>query len=282
MLYSRVLDVMTGAARLGLPVSIATNGTHLIKSANFFVKMPLFLLQVSIDGHCADLHNRLRPSAAGGNNYNHIVEGLEAVDACRASQRKGLPLIASLTVVSRENVKHLMDIYEAFSDKVDLFVFYLSWWIDEERAAEHEEDFKPRCGQRPVKHRGWIGNWKPDDYEALNRQLKTLLSHSRKRNAPPVTIIPSITGQQDLETYYTDHSARFGFDRCISIYQAAEINSNGDMSPCRDYHDYVVGNIKENTITDLWNSEAYVNFRQSLSKNGLMPVCSRCCGLMGY
>jgi radical SAM protein with 4Fe4S-binding SPASM domain len=61
-----------------------------------------------------------------------------------------------------------------------------------------------------------------------------------------------------------------------------EINSNGDVSPCRDYHDYVVGNIKRNYISDLWNSEAYKLFRQSITGKGLMPVCARCCGLMGY
>jgi hypothetical protein len=44
----------------------------------------------------------------------------------------------------------------------------------------------------------------------------------------------------------------------------------------------VVGNIKDATITELWNSPAYRKFRQSLATEGLMPVCSRCCGLMGY
>ena len=61
-----------------------------------------------------------------------------------------------------------------------------------------------------------------------------------------------------------------------------EVNSNGDLSPCRDYHDYVVCNLKEATITELWNSPAYRKFRHSLDTEGLMPVCSRCCGLMGY
>ena len=87
---------------------------------------------------------------------------------------------------------------------------------------------------------------------------------------------------EDLQTYYTDHAALFGFDQCISIYQTVEIDSNGHMTPCRDYRDYIVGNIKEHTISELWNSEAYRNFRQSLAAKGLMPVCSRCCGLMGY
>ena len=126
-----------------------------------------------------------------------------------------------------------------------------------------------------------MGDWKPDDYQELNRQLQELLKRSRSWSAPAITVIPPIFGEANLRRYYTDHRAQFGFDRCLSIYQVVEINSNGDLSPCRDYHDYVVGNIKEATITELWNSPAYRQFRRSLATDGLMPVCSRCCGLMG-
>jgi radical SAM protein with 4Fe4S-binding SPASM domain len=54
------------------------------------------------------------------------------------------------------------------------------------------------------------------------------------------------------------------------------------MSPCRDYHDYIVGNVKEHTVQELWNSERYRAFRASMARDGLLPACTRCCGLMGY
>jgi radical SAM protein with 4Fe4S-binding SPASM domain len=282
MLYEGILEVMGGAAGLKLPVSIATNGTRLAASAPSLVGMPLFLLQVSIDGPSADLHNRLRPSAGGGNSFGEIEDGLEAVNLERRRRGSSLPVIASLTVISRENVSHLVDIYEAFRNRVDLFVFYLSWWISADRSLEHEEDFHRRFGFRPVKHRGWIGSWTPEDYGLLHRQLRTLSGLSRRASAPPVTVLPRILGEDNLRAYYTDHKARFGFDQCISIFQGVEVNSNGDVSPCRDYHDYVVGNVKETTLSRLWNAEPYRRFRISLAREGLMPACSRCCGLMGY
>ena len=105
---------------------------------------------------------------------------------------------------------------------------------------------------------------------------------SRSRNAPPVILIPPLMGAENLRRYYTNHAELFGFNQCISIFHAAEVNSNGDVSPCRDYHDYVVGNIKQSTLSDLWNSPAYRTFRKSVATKGLMPVCTRCCGLMGY
>ena len=282
MLYPGILDLIDSTASLRLPVSVATNGTGLSDAAERFVKAPLFLLQVSIDGHCAELHNRIRPSAGKGDNFKSIVKGLETVKKARAEQGSTLPLIASLTVISGQNAPYLVDIYEAFRDKVDLFVFYLSWWIDRERASAHVEDFSRRFGFPPKLHWGWVADWKPDDYAILDQQLNSLLARSRSLSSPPVALIPDITGTANLSAYYTRHECSFGFDRCISIYQAAEVDSNGDVSPCRDYHDYVVGNIKSATLTELWNSPAYRKFRRSLGLEGLMPVCSRCCGLMGY
>ncbi len=282
MLYPGILDIIDSATRLGLPVSIATNGTNIETAAKRFVDIPLFLLQVSIDGHNAELQNRLRPAANGRGVFDRIVAGLDAVGSARRESGKRLPMITSLTVVSKENANHLVDIYETFQNQVDLFVFYLSWWITPERAKAHDLDFSNRFGYMPKMHRGWIGEWQPDDYEGLASQLRQLQSRSRSFSATPVTIIPSIPDAEELRTYYTDHAACFGFDQCISIYQSAEVDSNGDMSPCRDYRDYIVGNIKEHSIDELWNSSSYRAFRKSLSSEGLMPVCSRCCGLMGY
>ena len=282
MLYNGIHNLIKGAADLGMPPSIATNGTNIAQSAEELVAAPLFLMQISVDGHNEETHNLARPAAGGGNNFRDIIRGIDEVRKFRAERGTSLPVIVTLTTISRNNLTHLVDIYEAFRHRADHMVFYLSWWIDQERAAAHEEDFERRFGFTPAKHRGWIGEWKTDDVPALAEQFRQLKALSKAWNAPAVTIIPPITSQQDLETYYTDHKALFGFDECVSIYQAVEINSNGDLSPCRDYHDYVVGNVKDRTISELWNSEPYRQFRSSLTKEGLMPVCSRCCGLMGY
>jgi radical SAM protein with 4Fe4S-binding SPASM domain len=282
MLYEGSLEVIEAATALGMPAAVATNGTRIAAVAGRLVETPLFLLQISIDGPTAELHNRARPGAGGSDNFADIQAGLAAIREAQQAQGRNLPLIASLTVISQQNFRHLVDLYEAFRHKVDLFVFYLSWWIDEDQARAHEQDFSRRFGFLPRRPWGWVGDWKPDDYPELQRQLRGLMTRSRAWSAPPVTLIPRIMGAANLQTYYTDHRARFGYDQCISIYQAVEVNSNGDLSPCRDYHDYVVGNIKEATITELWNSQAYRDFRRSLTTEGLMPVCSRCCGLMGY
>jgi radical SAM protein with 4Fe4S-binding SPASM domain len=280
-MYSSLPEILYGAAERKMPASIVSNGHGVASMAEDLIKSGLYLLQLSIDGHNAGIHNGLRPAVGKGDAFADIVNGLQAVHEYKKGRPK-LPIVASLTVISKQNMHHLIDIYHRFKKYVDVFVFYPSWWINEEQAGHHEVDFGNRFGFQPKLHRGWIGGWRPDEYETLAEQIKELKSLSSSLSAPSVTFVPDITTSEELKTYYTKHQETFGYDECVSIFQAVELDSNGDMSPCRDYHDYIVGNVKEKTITELWNSEKYLKFRKSLQQDGLMPVCSRCCGLMGY
>jgi radical SAM protein with 4Fe4S-binding SPASM domain len=283
MLYKGSVEIIETAASLGMAPSIATNGTGVAENAERLVAAPMFVVQVSVDGPDEATHNASRPGAAASvNNFATINKAIDRINELRKERKQRLPLVAALTTINNVNYNRLVDIYDVFRDKVDVCVFYLAWWIDEDSAARHSKDFAERFGFSPEKHFGWIGNWRPPDLRVLSDQLKTLSARTSDMSGPGVVIMPPLTEVQELQTYYTDHDCRFGFDRCVSIFSAVEINSNGDMSPCRDYHDFVVGNVKEQTITELWNSEPYKKFRKSLSEKGLMPVCSRCCGLMGY
>jgi radical SAM protein with 4Fe4S-binding SPASM domain len=283
MLYKGSVEIIEHASRLGMPPSIATNGTGLVRHAERFVSAPMFVIQISVDGPDAATHNACRPGAHPGvDNFGTISEAIDRINELRQERRQSLPLVAALTTINNLNYNRLVDIYEVFRDKVDLCVFYLAWWIDEESAERHSADFEARFGFKPEKHYGWVGNWRPPDYTMLSDQLRRLRDLGAGFSGPAVVIMPPLFDPPELELYYTDHDCRFGFDRCVSIFSAVEINSNGDMSPCRDYHDFVVGNVKERTITELWNSEPYRKFRKSISESGLMPVCTRCCGLMGY
>ncbi len=283
MLYRGSVEIIEEAARLEMPPSIATNGTGVAQHAERLVAAPMFAVQISVDGPDAQTHNACRPGlSAETDNFTVVKQAIDRLVEVRRAKRRRLPLIVTLTTINHLNYDRLMDIYEIFRDKVDVCVFYLSWWIDEVSAEKHARDFEERFGFAPQKHYGWIGGWRPPEVRELANQLSRLTKLANSFSGPTVAIIPPLVEADRLEAYYNDHDNHFGFDRCVSIYSAVEINSNGDMSPCRDYHDYVVGNVKEKTITALWNSEPYRRFRLSLASKGLMPVCTRCCGLMGY
>jgi pyruvate-formate lyase-activating enzyme len=227
MLYEGSLELIERAAAFRLPTAIATNGTRIAAAAERLVRAPMFLLQLSIDGPDAARHNQARPGVGGADNFGDIQAGLAAVGEARRAHRSTLPLIASLTTISQHNFRHLVDIYESFRDKVDLFVFYLSWWIDAEGLQAHEADFSRRFGFIPERPRGWVGGWRPDDYQ-IDHQLQTVLKRSRQ-------IIPPspdpLCNQRTTFAPTIPTTRRVWLQSVISIFQAVEVNSNGDLSP---------------------------------------------------
>ena len=51
--------------------------------------------------------------------------------------------------------------------------------------------------------------------------------------------------------YYKDHTETFGYNQCVSIYTTLEIDINGDVSLCRNYHDYVISNVQKDRVVDM-------------------------------
>lgn len=283
-MYKGLCDVIEEGARLGMPPTLVTNALNVPKMSERLVDAPLAFIQFSVDGATPDVHDNARPNLdKKRSNFDEVCEGLETLYEARARKNKYLPIIATYTTISSQNYRNLVDVYERFKHRVDMFIFTLAWWIDPESAAAHDEDFEGRFGFRPSLHRGFMGDWHDAlDVEVLSQQLKELERRSNMPGGKTVYVQPRITEPGDIQKFFSNHNETFGFNECISIYSNPEIDSNGNLSPCRDYHDYVVGNIKENTVTELWNSPRYVDFRRSISNNGIMPVCTRCCGLMGY
>ncbi|MCX5889739.1 MAG: radical SAM protein, partial [Deltaproteobacteria bacterium] len=91
MLYEGSVDLIEHATALGLPCSVATNGTRIAQVAERLVKAPMFLLQISIDGPDAALHNATRPGVGGADNFADIQAGLAAVHEARRVQGRSLP-----------------------------------------------------------------------------------------------------------------------------------------------------------------------------------------------
>ena len=131
MLYEGTLELIERATALGLPTAIATNGTRISPRATHAWCRPPCFPSCRFPSTAPMPSCITRPVRPWGEPITADIQaGLAAVHEARRAQGRHLPLIASLTTISRNNYRHLVDIYEAFRDRVDLFIFYLAWWID--------------------------------------------------------------------------------------------------------------------------------------------------------
>jgi len=243
----------------------------------------LQILFLSLDGWDAASQNIMRSPANSklADNFEKVMAIIDKVDTIK--KRKGLrfPYIIPITVISNNNFSHLADIHRLVLDKAQLHPYYYGWFITEERAALHEKVFQERFGTMPLNHRGYLKSCFNDvDPAETARQIQEIHKISEGRSCVP-QILPDIESEADIRRYYSDHAWHCGYPDCESIYHIAEISPDGRVTPCRDYQDYTAGNINTESFYDVWNGESFKNFRREM-KNGLMPVCTRCCGLQGF
>ena len=62
---------------------------------------------------------------------------------------------------------------------------------------------------------------------------------------------------------------------CSVCHSSICITDNGNVYPCAGWQDYVVGNVYEKTLNDIWNNSLKVNYLRNLRKRDF-PKCIQC------
>ena len=282
MMYPGIIDLLYYIHERGMPISIVSNGTRIAKYAKDIAET-CEILYLSVDGSNAEIHDSQRPAVSGKySNFQDVEAALQKVGEEKNKNNSPFPYIIPLSCITAYNIDDVVDLYKFTSQYADAQILYLTWWIDQKSAMEHSEDFERRFGKKPQTHYGWIGEWNQFDHGIILEKYHEMVRISQQQNTCPPMMMPELHTKEEIDTYYKDHSETFGYNQCVSIYMTMEIDSNGDVSLCRDYHDYIIGNIQRDSVAEMWNNEEAIRFRKSISTEGLMPVCRRCCGLMGY
>lgn len=283
-MWKPLVPLFQEMAKYKLKGSIVSNSQDLDRIIEDLIDTgALQILFLSLDGWDAASQNHLRSPANGkaSDNFEKTMNIIAKVDEIKKRKNLQFPLVIPITVVSNHNHAHLADIHRLVIDKAQLHPFYFGWFITEERADLHERVFEDRFGYKPKNHRGYLKSCFNDVNAAETAsQIKLIKEMSKGRTCVP-QFLPDIETEEQVRRYYSDHAWHCGYPHCDSIYFIAEVTPDGLMTPCRDYQDYVCGNIYEKSFYDIWNGPEYKKFRKEMKK-GLMPVCTRCCGLQGF
>lgn len=283
-MWKPLLPLFEELARHKLYGSIVTNSQALEPILEDLIDTgSLNVLFLSLDGWDSESQNLMRSPARGGssNNFEKTMAVIERTEQIKRAKNLKMPFVIPITVISNHNYAHLADIHRLVLDTTQLHPYYFGWYITEQRAQLHEKVFEERFGYAPQNHQGYLKSCFNDvDSAETAAQIAEIRRVSRGHSSVP-QFLPDIVTESEIRRYYEDHAWHCGYPRCESIYHVAEISPDGRVTPCRDYQDYTAGNINEQSFYDIWNGEKFKAFRHEMEK-GLMPVCTRCCGLQGF
>lgn len=279
-MYKGLLELTGAIRKAGMHGGIVSNGFRVKAAAAELVKQQWSLMYLSQDG-THDIHRNNRPGTnAKFDSYDMLRAGTVELIEERGKQDSKFPVVVTLTCITSVNQHDLLNtVLDAQSMGVDGMVLYPAWYTTLEDGLKHEAEFERRFGSKPYMWKGYIADCHDVDVAALKDELRRMQADPRIKI--PWTLMPDITLDQ-LDAYYQDHTDFLGYGQCFYPWAYVEVQPNGDVSTCRDYGDYICGNINDAPISEIFNNERYQKFRKSLREDGMMPICSRCCGLMGF
>jgi radical SAM protein with 4Fe4S-binding SPASM domain len=273
LLYPGLVELIAYMKAKGLTILLNTNGVTLSKCAAELVDLGLDFLKVSIDGK-REIHDDVRGLKGA---FDKTVSGIQAVQRHKKSRNLVKPYVLVSATVNKQNAANLDDIFEVGEEVgADWVSASYAWYQTEESCRQHEAVMSEKLDTIPQSQRGWLWNYNEIDTEVLTETVRRI----KNRPWPFSYVFMPELSYDEIPVYYRDHSKLFRAKKCLVPWSVVEILANGDVTTCGDYPDYIVGNIKESSILDLWNNERYKKFRTCLQNDGLLPVCTRCCGLL--
>ena len=280
-LYSHIIDLLALCKEKRLFVKPVTNGSLLARYAADIVSLGVDVVVVSIDG-ARETHNLIRGASW---SYDQAIEGIRALREEQKRQNKPLPfVIISYTMTRYNGADSLTQLVDALSGEFlgDLLSVKVSPIFVPNAAGE---SYTNLVGKYFGVKEG-ITSWKgfQEDYSNFEPETKKIvqaLANVKKRNLPfYIETFPRMTHDL-IPRLYLDYDWTLGRTHCSIPYVEPTIDADGNVYSCNLFTDesLSMGNIYEQPFLDIWHGKMFDQFRQMINeqKNGLLPICNRCC-----
>jgi MoaA/NifB/PqqE/SkfB family radical SAM enzyme len=249
---------------------LTTNGTIITEEradalADLAAKGFLKHISVSVDGP-KDLHDAARGLKG---TFERTTQGLQRLQA--AAKKKGAPLRVGInTTVAHESIAALdrmVDVAEELGVDAN-GLNHLMFSTPEDVAETVKIIGAPDASV--------IATFvTPDpglDVARVREQVGKLAAKCRERNIL-FDYRPKVH-EPLMDSYYTPGTKLNG--RCLYPFLHARVSFSGKVFFC-PFIRVEVGDLTQNSLEEVWNSERYVEMRRRLLEHGIFPVCRRCC-----
>jgi radical SAM protein with 4Fe4S-binding SPASM domain len=254
LLRKNLFRVVSYAKKIGLNVSIITNGCFLGAEALKNIVKNEVRVSISIDG-VEKTNNLIRGKEAYAN----------AVSAMQHLSREGLldclvftfvNVNASITNVNEKNITHVADLAREYCARWVIYHGFIPY-------SSTKDTLKPSPSPQLYE---WAWNKLYD--------LRSVYKGKPEINvyAPMFARVAKQRGLPDFDDWFNN----FFLGRCF-FGRFMSIAENGDVIPCSFNDVHRVGNVKEKSLNDIWNEiQTSEFFLRVLDRNNLKGKCGVC------
>jgi radical SAM protein with 4Fe4S-binding SPASM domain len=230
-------------------------------------------LLIAVEGFEAE-HDALR----GNGSFNKVMGAVDALLELRAAGIfKGR--LSIHTVISDKMVGRFHDLMQFYERKgIDLVLLCFPWYISDETSREMDAfvldkfDWLIDVGKERHSWDAFKYRLSPERIDLLMADLRSINSRTwsnRIRYQPGLEF-------DEIEGFVRGKSmtARCA-TKCRVLDTRADITPTGTVTACKFFAEFSVGNLHDQPLSALWQSEQYTRIRQILGQQ-LSPACSKC------
>ncbi|WP_248925703.1 radical SAM/SPASM domain-containing protein [Paenibacillus hamazuiensis] len=275
MFHHRFGDILQMLKEDPREATICTNGLLMDKYMEQLCDISENLeLLIAVEGFEKD-HDLIRGKGS-------FRKTMEAVDSLLELRREGRfrGRISVHCVINNANIYYLYDLMDSFEKTgIDLVLLTFPWYISHETSAQMDDYF--------AEHFDWLlslddhrkNSWHAFKYKIEPHHLPPLMEQLRKINGRVWTMRlryqPGLEFDE-IEKFVTGEAmtSRCATD-CLALATRVDVTPTGNVSACKFFSEFSVGNLKETSLSEIWKSEAYHRIRETIN-SGLTPACSKC------
>lgn len=278
LLYPDLEEILQCIQENGCTAEMDTNGVLLKENAETLIKTSLQMIHVSLDGPEV-INDRQR----GKGVFKKVIEGISYLSELKKKYNSEFPRISINTTITEKNYDAVCELYETCLgfDKINHVSLELQAYISKEKAYKYKEFIREKFGiENPIYIDGFVADpvhFKPIDYSVLVQQIEHMKKVFHEKGIE-LNCYPKIIDYENCSLYFSGkwEEMKGNKKHCVFPWVYAEITAGGDVAPCHAFYDLTFGNVYEQSLFDIWNSENYQKFRKECRK-GLLPNCSACC-----
>lgn len=256
---SRFWDLMEFTTRRH-QVTIGTNAVNFSPDiCQRIVAARVSSVGTSLDGP-EEIHDAIR----GRGTFQKTCRSIRQIIAARHQAGSRIPRVNLNCVIIPENIPRLADVVDVASEiGVDSCTFQvLDPSLSRSGINLREEivESEPWADRLPIVDRGVFA-------ASLER-----LEASARTKGVPFAFSPLRTKAEVLDFY----AGKLAYNQysCTVPWTTTRISPTGDVFPCLNYR---IGNIRQHSLTALWNHPRYREFRNRMTGRGLYQSCAGCC-----
>jgi radical SAM protein with 4Fe4S-binding SPASM domain len=265
-LYSRIAELLALVRQRRWPSTFCTNGTGLDGLDAQLDHNPTVSLLISLDGP-ADINDELR----GEGVYARVTASIRRLRRLARPPHLGVQL-----TLRRENVGALVRFCEGMVELgVDWVLLNPPWFVSERQAAEYAAVLARDFATEAHSQRGYLVPFDIDP-AVFRRELEQI-----RARRWPIQIGCYFGRPDEISEFGSAPERPTGNDFCFKQWLRMDVLPSGQVTPCAQFPDVVLGDLRDQPLMAVWNGPAYARFRQRI-RAGLLPVCSKCNALYLY